>query len=68
MSSASSSSSSGVSFWGLLQILFISLKLTGHISWPWWQVLLPTLIGLGITVVVFSLLAVLAVYSSLAKK
>lgn len=66
MSSSSSSSSTGISFWGLLQVLFIGLKLTGYINWPWWQVLLPTLIGAGLFVVILSVFAVLAVYSALA--
>jgi multidrug efflux pump subunit AcrB len=50
MSSQSSSISS--SFTGMLQILFIGLKLTHYISWPWWQVFLPTLIPLGIVGVI----------------
>ena len=32
---------SEVSFSGLLTILFIGLKLTGHIDWSWWWVLSP---------------------------
>jgi len=35
------SKSSGVSFLGLLTILFIGLKLTGYVMWSWWLVLLP---------------------------
>jgi uncharacterized protein (DUF983 family) len=41
MSSNSSSSSSGIGFPGLLTVLFIGLKLTGHITWSWWWVLSP---------------------------
>ena len=33
--------SSGVSFYGLLTIVFITLKLTGVIAWSWWWVLCP---------------------------
>lgn len=33
--------SSGIGFLGLLAVLFIGLKLTGHIAWSWWLVLLP---------------------------
>ena len=36
----------------LLQILFITLKLTAVINWSWWWVLSPTLIPLGITIVI----------------
>lgn len=42
---ASSSSSSGIGFTGLLQVAFIVLKLTGYISWPWVWVLAPTWIS-----------------------
>lgn len=31
----------GIGFFGLLTILFIALKLTGHIDWSWWWVLGP---------------------------
>jgi hypothetical protein len=41
MSRNSSSSSSGIGFPGLLTVLFIGLKLTGHITWPWVWVLSP---------------------------
>ena len=55
-------SSGGISFFGLLAIVFITLKLTNVIAWSWWWVLLPlwgpvafmlslgglVLIGLGI--------------------
>jgi len=40
-SKSSSSSSSGIGFPGLLTVLFIGLKLTGHITWPWVWVLSP---------------------------
>jgi hypothetical protein len=39
--SSNSSSSGGIGFTGLLTILFIGLKLTGHITWSWWWVLSP---------------------------
>jgi len=41
MSANSNSSSGGVSFLGLLTIVFVYLKLTGSISWSWWWVLSP---------------------------
>lgn len=44
----SSTSSSGIRFTGVLQILFFGLKLTGYINWPWWQVMLPTIIPAGL--------------------
>lgn len=37
----SAAPASGISFFGLLTVLFVGLKLTGFITWPWWQVTLP---------------------------
>ena len=31
---------------GFLLVLFIALKLTGHINWSWWWVMSPLWIGL----------------------
>jgi hypothetical protein len=59
MSSNSSSSSSGIGFPGLLTVLFVGLKLTGHITWPWVWVLSPLLIALAF-LVIFVILAVIA--------
>ena len=54
---------SGISFSGLLTVLFIGLKLTGYIGWSWWWVLSPLWFGLGIVVAVCAVigLAVLLV-------
>jgi len=41
MATTSSSSSSGVGFFGLLTILFITLKLTNYVAWSWWWVFAP---------------------------
>lgn len=49
-SSQSSPMKNSSPFFSLLQVLFIGLKITGYISWPWWQVLLPTLIPLGVVI------------------
>jgi hypothetical protein len=46
--SNSSSSSGGIGFFGLLGILFIGLKLTHYIAWPWLYVLMPLWIPLAI--------------------
>jgi len=35
------SKSGGISFIGLLTIVFITLKLAGTITWSWWWVLAP---------------------------
>lgn len=48
--SNSSSSSSGIGFSGLLTVLFIGLKLTGYITWPWLWVLSPLWISIVLVV------------------
>lgn len=51
--------SSGISFTGLLTIIFIVLKLTDNIDWSWWWVLspiwLPIAIVLGLAIVWFGI-------------
>ena len=60
MSNNSSSSSGGIGFVGLLTIVFITLKLTGYISWSWFWVLSPLLISASI--VIFVLLIIASIY------
>lgn len=52
-------SAGGIGFGGLLQIVFIVLKLCKVINWSWWWVLAPTWIGLVIVVICFVLLWIL---------
>jgi len=63
--------SGSISFAGLLTIVLITLKLTGHIDWSWIWVLSPLWIGLVITLVIIGvgLLAILlmAVYETYVK-
>jgi hypothetical protein len=53
------SSSSGVSFMGLLTILFIALKLTNFIDWSWWWVLSPMWLSAVILVLAVLLLVLI---------
>jgi len=64
MSNNSSSSSGGTSFTGLLTILFIGLKLTGHVTWSWWWVLSPIWIH---TLIVLGFIAILLVIAAIAE-
>lgn len=58
--SNASTSTGGIGFGGLLTILFIGLKLTGYIDWPWLWVLAPTWIPLAIVVGFLLIFVVLA--------
>lgn len=60
MANSSTSQSGGIGFVGLLTILFIGLKLTGHIDWSWWWVLSPLWIGvIGLVLLFFAVVLVL---------
>ena len=51
--------SSGIGFMGVLQVLFIGLKLGHVIDWAWWKVLLPLEVDAAAAVVImgFAILA-----------
>jgi hypothetical protein len=65
--SNSSSSSSGIGFPGLLTVLFIGLKLTGHITWPWVWVLSPLWISLLIGLTVLAIVFIIALINGYFK-
>jgi len=67
MSSSSSSSSGGIGFTGALTVLFIGLKLTHVISWPWLWVLSPIWIGLLIGLTVIGVLLIILIIAGLFK-
>ena len=44
--------SGGIGFFGLLGIVFITLKLCGVIDWEWWLVLAPIWVPTAIALIV----------------
>lgn len=56
-------SSSGIGLFGVLQIIFIVLKLVGTIDWSWWWVLSPIWIGLIIDLLIIIGFVIYAVCS-----
>lgn len=61
---SSSSSSGGIGFSGLLTVVFIALKLTGNIAWPWVWVLSPLWISFLIGVVFLAIAFLIAYLAS----
>jgi len=55
-----SSNSGGIGVGGLLLVLFIGLKLTGHIAWSWWWVLSPMWIPVALVLAVLGAAALIA--------
>ena len=50
--SKQTSTQTGIGFWGLLQIVLITLKILGYIKAAWWLVLLPTIISVALTIII----------------
>ncbi len=61
---SSSSSSGGVGFSGLLTVVFIALKLTGNITWPWVWVLSPLWISFLVVVAILSIMVLIAFWTT----
>ena len=64
MATESRGSSGGPGLCTLLTVLFVGLRLTGYIDWPWWQVLAPLWIALGF----WLLLIIAAVVAALSDR
>jgi len=58
-----SKSSGGIGFFGLLTIVFITLKLCGVIAWSWWWVLSPFWIPLAIILVLAAIVGILETFT-----
>lgn len=57
---AGGKSAGGTGFVGLLQILFIALKLCKVIKWSWWWVLAPLWISSGLAIIIVIVLLIVA--------
>lgn len=49
-----------IGFFGLLTIIFITLKLCGVISWSWWLVLSPLIAGIIFTLILVIIAVIFA--------
>lgn len=49
----------------LLTTIFVVLKLCGVISWSWWWVASPVLISIGLSLTIFLITALLALFASI---
>lgn len=57
MANSNSSSSGGVGFFGLMFLIFMTLKLTGFINWSWWWVTAPLWGGFALIFIVLLIVA-----------
>jgi hypothetical protein len=56
----STTQSGGIGFFGLLAIVFITLKLMGYITWSWWWVLAPLWAPLAVVLAIFLIIVIFA--------
>ena len=68
MSKTNSSSSSGTGIFGLLGVVFVTLKLTGYINWSWWYVTMPFWGGLAILAIIMICIGIVRLIAQLWSK
>ena len=56
---SSENNGSGIGFLGVLQIIFIVLKLCNVLQWSWWMVFIPAYISAGLTIILIGLAIIL---------
>jgi hypothetical protein len=61
MSSNNTSVNSGMGLSGWLTVLFVGLKLTGYITWPWVWVLSPLWISALLVIVLIAIVFLIAI-------
>ena len=66
--SKSTVSSSGIGIGGAVFIVFLVLKLTGHITWSWWWVTSPLWIPVGIALAIIAVILIIAVIIALLNR
>jgi hypothetical protein len=51
--------SGGISFNMILFLIFLVLKLTGHIDWSWWWVTSPLWIGIVLFIIIVLIIKII---------
>ena len=57
-------SNSGLGLSSVLTIIFVVLKLVGVINWSWWWVFSPTLINIGLTILLVIVIVIYEVHEN----
>ena len=58
----------GLGILGVVEIVFIILKLLGVINWSWWIVLIPLWIDLGVTLLAIFIIIIVAIIMANKRK
>lgn len=54
------SNSGGIGVFGLLGVVFVTLKLLGKIDWSWWLVTMPFWGGLLLAIIIVAVLVMIS--------
>ena len=54
----------GLGLLNILTIIFVIAKICGVITWSWWLVLLPTIINIGLTIVVWLIILIVVIIAA----
>lgn len=54
----------GLGLLNILTVIFVIAKICGAITWSWWLVLLPTIINVGLTILVWLVIFVIVIIAA----
>ena len=54
----------GLGLLNILTVIFVIAKICGAITWSWWLVLLPTIINVGLTILVWLVVLVVVIIAA----
>jgi hypothetical protein len=54
----------GLGLLNILTIIFVIAKICGAITWSWWLVLLPTIINVGLTIVIWLVILIILIIAA----
>ena len=54
----------GIGFAHILTIIFVIAKIVGYIEWSWWLVLLPSIISIGLSILVWLVVLVVVIIAA----
>ena len=54
----------GIGFAHILTIIFVIAKIVGYINWSWWLVLLPSIISIGLSLLIWLFILVIVIIAA----
>ena len=54
----------GIGFAHILTIIFVIAKIVGYINWSWWLVFLPSIISIGLSLLIWLFIVVIMIIAA----